>query len=293
MSSILSRFTAKASEGDAVHEARKSVKRLRALLTLIRPAIAADEYGTLQDQLKTLARSVSGLRDAQVMLITVTKLEAHDHAVTSGPVAAALHQHLHDRHAAAGHHVDRTVVTSAKKAVKEIADGFKKLTFVAEGFPALALAMQENYRKARHAMSLAYEGSHDEPFHEWRKLVQRHWRQLQLVVEVWPKGIQPHIALARELSETLGDDHDLSVLANLVTEQGGALGGPKQVAAYVALCRKRQRALRDHAAVLGARLFAEKPSSFAGRIRIYWETADKDKVKDKGKEKRRVTQGAK
>lgn len=274
-SGILARFAEKASEGDAVHESRKAIKRLRALLTLIRPAIAADEYRSLQEQLKTVARSVSGLRDAQVMFATVAKLEAHDGVVASGPVAVALQKQLHARHEAAGTHVDGTVITSARKAVKEIATSFKKLTYSADGFAPLALAMKENYRKARQAMAHAFEDGHDELFHEWRKLVQRHWRHLQLVSEAWPKGIQPHIALARDLSEVLGDDHDLFVLVNLVKSEGKTLGGAKAVEAYLAVCRKRQQALREQAATMGARLFAEKPSSFSGRIWVYWENADR------------------
>lgn len=280
-SGILARFAENASEGEAVHEARKAIKRLRALLTLIRPAIAAGEYRSLQEQLRAVARSVSGLRDAQVMFATVAKLQAHDGAVASGPVAVALQEQLHARHEAAGTQVDSLVITGARKAVKEIATGFKKLTYIADGFAPLALAMKENYRKARQAMASAFEDGHDELFHEWRKLVQRHWRHLQLVSEAWPKGVQPHIVLARDLSEILGDDHDLFVLSNLVKAEGATLGGAKAVEAYLAACRKRQQALRNEAAVMGARLFAEKPSSFSGRIWVYWEHADRHGGKGK------------
>lgn len=271
--SILTRFNAKTGEGEAVHEARKAIKRLRALLALIRPAIPGDEYGTLQEHLKTVARSVSALRDAQAMLATFVKLEAHDRALATGPIAAALHKHLQARHDQAGRHIDRAMVTAAKKTVKEVADGFKKLTFEHDGFTPIATALEENYRKARKAMAHAYDDGHDEAFHDWRKLVQRHWRYLQLLILAWPKGIQPHIALARELSEILGEDHDLSVLSALVMTESKHLGAEKAVAAYLGLCKKRQRALRAKAVVVGTRLFAEKPASFARRIRAYWEHA--------------------
>lgn len=281
---ILTRFAGNASEGETVHEARKAIKRLRALLTLIRPAIVANEYSSLQEQLKNVARSVSGLRDAQVMFATVAKLEAHDGGVAAGPIAHALQEQLHARHEAAGNHVESNVIVDAKKSLKDIATGFKKLTYVADGFAPLAQAMRDNYRKAQHVMASAYEIGHDEQFHEWRKRVQRHWRQLQLVTDVWQKGIQPHIVLARDLSEVLGDDHDLSVLVELVTSQGKALGGAKAVAAYLAVCRKRQLELRQEAALMGAQLFAEKPSSFAGRISAYWDIASKSKNVRKGKD---------
>ena len=143
-------------------------------------------------------------------------------------------------------------------------------------FEAVAATLEKDYRKARRTFRRAYRLSEDEAFHEWRKYVQRHWRQLLLVAPSWPKAIRPHVALARNLSEILGEDHDLSVLGGIVEAQCrmSLARQTTQSRPYLSLCRSRQTELRKIAHDLGARLLAEKPGSLAGRISVYWSTAE-------------------
>jgi CHAD domain-containing protein len=270
---ILSYLGRSASQGDAVHQARKAIKRLRALLVLIRPAISFTDYKTTQEHLKSVARSVANLRDAQAMLGTIAKIARNDPVLGASPVAAALSMHLEARRAAQGQQVNRTVGTAARKTVRDVRTTFAQLTLTDDSFKPIEQSLEVNYGAARRAMKHAFDVGHDAAFHEWRKLVQRHWRHLQLLEEVWPKGIQPHIALARHVSEILGDDHDFSVLAALATTEAEALGDADVVDAYVTRCLEHQAALRKEAAIFGARCFAEKPRSFAARMRIYWDGA--------------------
>ncbi|KRA46219.1 CHAD domain-containing protein [Pseudoxanthomonas sp. Root630] len=51
-----------------VHEARKSIRRLRSLLALVRAALGKADVRTIDDALKTLAKGLSALRDGQVVL---------------------------------------------------------------------------------------------------------------------------------------------------------------------------------------------------------------------------------
>ena len=57
----------------AVHETRKSLKRLRALLRLIRPAIGESVFHHENTQLREIARILSSARDRHVLLETVAK----------------------------------------------------------------------------------------------------------------------------------------------------------------------------------------------------------------------------
>ena len=58
----------------AVHEARKSVKKSRAALRLARPALPKDTYREEDHALRDAGRSLSGARDADVLLETVDAL---------------------------------------------------------------------------------------------------------------------------------------------------------------------------------------------------------------------------
>ena len=271
---VLARFSAKNGRGTAVHEARKAMKRLRALLHLIKPAMPKGTFAANEARVKMIARSLSGARDAQAMLETVRKLEALEGAANVAPVSASLRAHLETKCAEAERGLGGSGAAQLRKLLKEARASFAELSLDQDEFDVVAATLEADYRKARRTFRRAYRVGDDEAFHEWRKYVQRHWRQLLLVAPSWPKAIRPHVALARNLSDTLGEDHDLSVLAAIVNAQADELGTSDAIAAYVSFCHTRQVELRRTAQDLGGRLLAEKPGSLARRISAYWATAD-------------------
>src|SRR5919109_184691 len=68
------------AEGDdraeAVHDARKSVKKARALLRLVRPGLDSSAYRAEMDALRDAGRLLSGTRNADVLLATIDTLAA-------------------------------------------------------------------------------------------------------------------------------------------------------------------------------------------------------------------------
>src|SRR5262245_5933575 len=57
-----------------IHDARRCLKRLRALLRLVRPALAKKTYAAEMRRLRGIARMLSATRDAHVMRQTMDKL---------------------------------------------------------------------------------------------------------------------------------------------------------------------------------------------------------------------------
>ncbi len=271
---VLAKFSAKNGRATAVHEARKAMKRLRALLHLIRPSMQKGAFAANEARVKAIARVLSGARDAQAMLEMVRKVESLGGAANVAPVSASLRAHLQAKCAEAERRLDGSGANQLRKLLKDAKVSFSQLSLEQDEFEVVAATLEKDYRKARRTFRRAYRLSEDEAFHEWRKYVQRHWRQLLLVAPSWPKAIRPHIALARNLSEILGEDHDLSVLGGIVEANADELGTSDAIEAYLSLCRSRQTELRKIAHDLGARLLAEKPGSLAGRISVYWSTAE-------------------
>src|SRR4051812_4182529 len=75
--------TAGAERGKAIHEARKSIKRTRSLLRLIRPAINA-QYKDGNRTLRAAGRMLSEMRDAQVLIDTLHDLQAAQNRAFAG-----------------------------------------------------------------------------------------------------------------------------------------------------------------------------------------------------------------
>jgi CHAD domain-containing protein len=61
----------------AVHEARKDIKKTRALLRLVRPTIGKRVYRRENDALREIGLALSGMRDADVLVQTTSSLAEH------------------------------------------------------------------------------------------------------------------------------------------------------------------------------------------------------------------------
>jgi CHAD domain-containing protein len=275
----------------AVHEARKVLKRLRALLSLIRQGLGGDELAREKERLRGIAGTLAGARDAYVMIETATMLQngamPRNCKATAEALMTLLEARRADADAEAGS--DDRGAGLPVDALQEAREALKGLHLDAVGFGEVLNGFVKTYGRGRKLQVEAAEsGADSEGFHDLRKQVQQHWRHLQLLSNSWPKALRPQIVLAHELAEVLGKDHDLAVLADFVREHSGQIGPAKGIDAYLRQCAAAQHQLRARAEVLARRLYAEKPKALGDRIRVYWETAKamgKFKAQDKGASK--------
>jgi CHAD domain-containing protein len=263
----------------AVHETRKALKRLRALLRLVRPAIGKDAFRSENSELRDVGQSLSGARDRHVLLETANKLDAAG-AFGRKAIAESLRQ------AITGANGEGEPL-SLKAAADRLALAKKRLgalTVEGNGFAVVGEGLEHSYKRARHAFRDAYDNPSDEGFHEWRKGAQRHWRQMVLLSRAWPDCLEARAGEARELSQLLGDDHDLAVLVAFVhSESGGALRGETGALVETA-ARKRQAELRATARPRGDRLFAQGAKQLSHDIAVYWDAAVRLKALEQDEE---------
>lgn len=255
----------------AIHDARRCLKRMRALLRLIQPGLAEDLYQREAKRLSGIGKLLSGARDLDVMRQTLSKLESRFEAMPAGAAARLGKLVVHSRGLSrrAGTDGRRQALLrlgQSKRFFSAKASAQVELDHLVEG---LGLA----YRKARKAFRLAYAEPSDEAFHAWRKRVQLHWRHMALLSRGWPEALSARASEAKELSRLLGEDHDHSILLALAQQRGAAILAPKDLQALTALCRSCQSELRAAARPRGERLFAEPASNLEERVSLYWTSA--------------------
>jgi CHAD domain-containing protein len=256
----------------AVHETRKSLKRLRALLRLVRPALGEQTYRDENAQLRSIGSSLSSTRDRHVMLETIVKLEAVSGVARKG-LGQAVREALHLTNGAQNPSVDAATMKQAQGRLTEAKKRLSRLQLSGHGFEIVGLGLEASYRKARRAFHGAYVERTDEAFHEWRKGTQQHWRHMVLLTHAWPGCLNARVTEARALSQILGDDHDLALLVDFARSQTADQIKSEQATAIEKLARRRQAELRDMAQPKGLRLFAEGPKSLHRRIAAYWDAA--------------------
>lgn len=256
-----------------VHSARKCLKRLRSLLLLIRPGMPEPAFDSLMERLNTISRGLAPARDAQALMDAVNKL---DRDTPSGPGDAtiqSLRGWLQKRRQAAEHNLEQSTASNAKRALLELRPAFAGLAVYPDDFTPLAEGLRRCYRDTRKFFRQVYASESSEEMHDWRKGVQHHWRQMQLLVPCWPSELSARADAARSLSQILGDDHDIFQLCRLMATPTMTFGTQDETAAFLKRCRKRQKALRKEARIKGERLFVEKPRPFGERIATYWQIA--------------------
>jgi CHAD domain-containing protein len=110
-----------------------------------------------------------------------------------------------------------------------------------------------------------------ENLHELRKQAKYFWHQLQVLEPVWEPVIKDLGDQVHELTRLLGDDHDLAVLRQKLTADPDTYGGDSTVETLLALIDHRREELQQEALALGQRVYLDRPSEFAKRIRGYWK----------------------
>jgi hypothetical protein len=254
-----------------VHNARKCFKRVRALLDLAEPALDKAVHRRQDKRFRDLGRALAGARDIAVMIQQLDAMTARGEIDAAARMPRALRSWLlvraDDAKAALEHERRSTVVAeldAARAAAASLAISDRGFDVVAQGFAASYAQGAAAYARAYHKRAGA------KAFHDWRKYVQRHWRQCQLLRAAWPAALDARIALASELSEIIGEDHDLAVLIAFVQHNRAILGAPDELCAFIKACERRQTQLRADARPRGARLYAASPKAMAKMLKTYW-----------------------
>ena len=256
-----------------VHSARKCLKRLRSLLLLARPGIPEPVFVNLNEKLAAIARGLAAARDAQALTDAVDKLARETESGPGDGPIQSLRGWLQKRRHAAEQNLAASAASDAMRGLLELRPRFAGLAVYPDDFSPIAEGLKRCYREARQAFRHSLDSDSAEDVHQWRKGVQHHWRQMQLLVACWPSELTARVETSRTLSQLLGDDHDIALLMQLVSTPTMTFGKPEEIAAFLKRCRKRHKALRKEARAKAEILFVEKPGPFANRIAAYWLSA--------------------
>jgi CHAD domain-containing protein len=255
---------------EAVHDVRKCCKKLRGLVRLVRPGLD-EEYRYANVAFRDAARELSPIRDAHALLATFDDLVSA-HAGRQPRGTAAVRRGLEKRSAAAsaavgdgGDRVERAqgLLLGARARIAR---------WQLEDDPELlAGGIEKTYRRARGAFRAAVEEPADDTLHDWRKRVKYGWYHVRLLQAAAPSVLDPLEARLHDLADSLGDDHDLAVLAEQLQAEPDEFGGEESVANALALISERRSDLQERALRLGARLHQEPAPAYAARLSGYLE----------------------
>ncbi len=252
--------------GDAVHGARKDLKKLRAILRLVRHRLGEKEYEKQNRCYRDAARALSESRDAKVKLETLEALAKRFPDLPPGTLAAwreALERDC-DRTLEG---TDEMTVFEAIELIEAGRDGIRDWDLGSGSWKLIDPGLGWTYKRGRRAMRRAESEPSEESFHRWRKRAKDLWYLLRILQPVWPEVLDASVDEAHRLADLLGDHHDLAVLRGDLASRSFAGEDSEALAAAIAT---RESELANAAFELGHRLYAEKPKAFRARLRAYW-----------------------
>lgn len=252
-----------ADETEVIHTVRQQLKRLRALLRLPRPYFP--DYRAENAALRDIARRLAGTRDADVLAETFDGL-AEEAGLAS---AAELRLELLPAQAPSTGSRQAMLTGEIRRGLVAARRRVKDWRFDAHGFALIGRGLERVYRDMRDGEALARHEPTALHFHEWRKQTKYHANQLAMLRAVSPPVFKGYRKLGDRLAATLGDHHDLDVLA-------GALGRLESVSesqrqALDQAIAARDAALAQKAFRLGDELGAERPADFLRRVHAGWK----------------------
>jgi CHAD domain-containing protein len=269
----LGRLRSKGGGDEAVHDARKSFKKVRAVLRLVQDEIGEKAFRRENRRFRDAGRPLTEVRDAKALVEALDRLaeQSADEAETA-PIANVRKALQADRRAVRRRVLrDEQAVPAVVSEVKEARDRLRDWSIPHQGWSALAGGIKETYKRGRRALAAAEKDPTPEHLHEWRKQAKYLWHQLQLLEPVWP-GVMEELAQEVEaLADLLGDDHDLVVLRDTLAAAPEKFGGKARLEKLLALIDRRRGVFAEEAFALGRRLYADRPREFTGRLREYWK----------------------
>jgi CYTH domain-containing protein len=253
--------------GDAVHTARKSLKRLRSEVRLARDGLGDETYRRENTTFRDVGRSLSGARDSQVMVETLDDLrERYSGDVPDGGFAA-LRAALVAEHEAAHRRLrrDATTIGAAVEELRAARARTEAWTLSGDGPEALGRGFRRIYKRGRKAARTARREPGDETLHELRKRVKDLWYAGEIIRPVAPKRAKKVAKAASDLSDVIGLDHDLAVLRETAGRHAAALSGDELGALDELIARRREK-LQRKARAGARRLYRRRPGAMVSRL---------------------------
>jgi CHAD domain-containing protein len=276
MDGILEELTAapKGPRDEAVHEARKSLKKVRAVLRLVRPVTDEKRYRRENACFRDAGRPLTEVRDARILIETFDKLVEHFQEHIAGRSFADVRKALRDnlrgvRKRVLGRHNAFAVVAEGVSQARERVKGW---TDVPDRWSSVGAGLRETCRQARAAFREAAAGPGVANLHEWRKQVKYLRYQLEVLRPLWPDRMEELAAEADRMGDLLGDDHDLVVLRQVLTRDPQPFADEGERETLLALIDRRRAELGQEALLLGERFFQDRPRELVRRLKGYWKT---------------------
>jgi CHAD domain-containing protein len=242
---------------EAIHNTRKALKRLRALLRSIRVAFP-ERFRVENRHIAEIGRKISPLRDVQVQLHALNSLGA------GGAAGQRTREALLRRQSDFCRKIPE-IRENVRKMLRIASENLAKWPLQKVTPEDLAASIQRIYKRGREAFKTARKKNSPENLHEWRKQSKWLGYGLELIEAYLPRKSSKMIKKVEALSEGLGNDHDLFMVETALAADKHSREAPGYQSLIRSICARRRK-LQKKAFKAGCNIYAEKSSHFKKQL---------------------------
>lgn len=258
---------------EAIHEARKCMKKIRGVLRLVRLELS-DVYLQENTNYRDIGQLLSQFRDAGAIVETCDALREKYHTEPGRASLASIRRGLIARKEQTEQQGDiQKVLKGMAAMLRRSGKRVRTWPLAADGFAAIAPGLGDTFRRGQNALAVVRKHPLPENYHELRKRVKDHWYHIRLLEAVWDGAMPAYERRLKDLETWLGEDHNLVVLEEKVMAEPDFYGQAPDIAVFRLLIRSYHRELRADALAMGRSIYRVKPRQFTAGMRRMWETA--------------------
>lgn len=250
--------------GEAIHQARKNIKKLRSMLRLVRPQTGDAIFQRENRALRRIGRLLSPARDSQVCLKTLRRIGTPTRENASRHIAARLA--LQHRRTLEQIHSGRAIRT-VTAPLRTVEARIPSWTVDRAQWRDLTRELRRACRRARQAFKLAIGKGTPPRLHEWRKRAKDLWYGVRLLQGLRPRAMRGLADRLKKVTEHLGLIMDLAVLRKAIRGMRFRAELPRGIRSLLETIHREEARREKKARRLGAGFFATKPEKFLRSLR--------------------------
>ncbi len=256
----------------AIHETRKSIKRIRAVLRMIRDEIGYSSYFRENVFYRDLSRNLSEIRNFEVLSGSIQTLQKDLSNTIPPEVFVSLEEELDRQKREVTGGLDK-LNQLLKKTASEIDSGRERINDFPirhDDFGALEGGLSRVYRQGRRYLRNARKNPSPTRLHDLRKRMKYFWYQVDILQPIFPGPMKAYASTLEMISENLGVYHDLQVLQEFLAGSEIIQDARVNEALQEACIAKKSMLLQNIWPMAGM-AYSEKPQSMVNRLASYWE----------------------
>ncbi|MEZ4829161.1 MAG: CHAD domain-containing protein [Bacteroidia bacterium] len=259
---------------EGVHDARKSFKKIRAVIRFVRDEIGSEQYMLENTWYRDAGRKLSALRDATAMIETLDKIRIQYPQSISDKTYTVLEKTLLKNQEEISDLllVQKNIRQTVSFLLVEGRERIEKLNLSTNSFRAIKKSIRRVYIQGYDGLALSLDDPSDFNLHEWRKSVKHIWYHILLLRNIWPGMMDAYAEELHALSEMLGTDHDLAVLNESLENKSLDIGDESAEIQTLNIIAQYRHEIHMNIYALASKIFRQRPNDFVEYLETYWNT---------------------